>query len=61
MDTVLSLTLLVSKMLKIPRAKSEAHFLKKPAFLINKCLAQDAFKECPRTTEKLSKNTAVRE
>ena len=40
MDTELSLILLVSEMLKIPRPKAEAHFL---AFVTNKCLAQDAF------------------
>ena len=50
MDTVLSLILLVSEMLKIPRAKVEAHFLKKLAFVTNKCFAQDAFGKCPRTT-----------
>ena len=61
MDTVLSLILLVSEMLKIPRAKLEAHFLKKLAFVTNKCLAQDASRKCSRTTENLSKYTAVRE
>ena len=60
MDTVLSLTLLVSAMLKIPRAKVGAYFLKKLAFVTNKCLAQDAFGKCPRTTENLSKYTAIR-
>ena len=53
MDTVLSLILLDFDMLKIPRAKVEAHFLKKLAFVTNKCLAQDSFGECP--TENLSK------
>ena len=43
MDIVLSLILLVSEMLKIPRAKVEANFLKKLAFVTNKCLAQDSF------------------
>ena len=43
MDTELSLILLVSEMLKIPRVKVEAHFLKKFAFVTNKYLAQDAF------------------
>ena len=43
MDTVLSLILLASEMLKIQRAKVEAHFLKKLAFVTNRCLAQDAF------------------
>ena len=33
MDTVF---LLVSEVLKIPKAKIEAHFLKKPAFVTNK-------------------------
>ena len=59
-NIVLSLILLVSGMLKIPRAKVKAHFLKKLAFVTNKCLAQYAFEECPRTSEKLSKYTAVR-
>ena len=57
-DTVLYLVLLVSEM---PRAEVEAHFLKKLAFPNNKCLAQDAFGECARTTENLSKYTAARE
>ena len=56
-DTVLSLILLVSEMLKIPRAKVEVHFLKKLAFVTIKCLAQ----KCPGATENLSKYTAVRE
>ena len=55
MDTMLSLILLVPEILKIPRAKVEAHFLKKLAFVTNTCLAQDAFGKCPRTTENLSK------
>ena len=41
MDIALSLILLVSEILKIPRAKVEAHFLKKLAFVTNKCLVQD--------------------
>ena len=57
MDTVLSLILLVSEMLKIPRTKVEAHFLKKLAFVTNRCLAPDAFGKCARTTENLSKYT----
>ena len=68
MDSMLSLILSVSEMLKVPRAKVEAHFLKKIAFAITKCLAQDAFGKCPRTTENLSeqqqqqqKYTAARE
>ena len=61
MDTVFSLILLVSDMLKIPRAKVEAHFLKKLVFVTKKYLAQDAFGEYPRTTENLSKYTTVRE
>ena len=61
MDTVLSLILLVSEMLKIQRAKVEAHFFKKLAFVTNKFLAQDVFGKCTRTTENLSKYTAVRE
>ena len=51
MDAVLFLILLVSEILKIPRTKVEAHFLKKLAFVTNKCLAQDVFGECPRPTE----------
>ena len=43
--------LLVSEILKTPRAKVEAHFLKKLAFVTSKCLAQDTFGKCPRTTE----------
>ena len=61
MGTMLSLILLVSEMMKIPRAKVEAHFLKKLAFVTNKCLAQDAFGKCLRTTENLSKYTMMRE
>ena len=59
MDTVLSLILLVSEMLKIPRVKVEGHFLKKLASVTNKCLVQDAFCKFPRTTENLSKYLAV--
>ena len=55
MDTVLSLILLVSEILKIPRVRVEVHFLKKLTFVTNKCLAQDIFEKCPRTTENLSK------
>ena len=58
-DTVLSLILLVSEMLKIPRPKFEAYFLKKVAFVTNRCLAQDAFGKCPRKTENLPKYTAA--
>ena len=58
MDTVLSLILLVFEMLEISKTKVEAHFLKKLDFVTNKCLAQDAFRKCPRTTENLSKYTA---
>ena len=61
MDTMLYLILLVSEMLKISKAKIEVHFLKKLALVTKKCLAQDAFGECPRTTENLSKYTSVRE
>ena len=57
MDTVLSFILLVSEIRKIQRAKVEVHFLKKLAFVTNKCLAQDGFS----TTENLSKYKAVRE
>ena len=59
MDTVLSLILLVSEMLKIPRVKVGGHFLNKLASVNNKCLVQDAFGKFPRTTEKLSKYLAV--
>ena len=52
---------LVDTVLKIPRGKVEAQFLKKLAFVINKCLGQDAFGKCLRTTENLSKYIAVRE
>ena len=61
MDSVRSLIQLVSEMLKIPRDKFNSHFLKKFAFVTNKCSVQDAFGEYPRTTENLSKYTAVRE
>ena len=44
-----------------PRAKVEAHSLKTLAFVTKKCLAQGAFRKCPRATENLSKYTAVRE
>ena len=44
MDIVLSLILIVSQMLKLPRAKVEVHFLNKFVFVINKCLAQDPFR-----------------
>ena len=59
MDAVLSLILLVSDVLKIPKIKVEAHFLKKLNFVSNKCLTRDAFEKCPRTTENLSKFTAL--
>ena len=59
MDAVLSLVLLVSDVLKIPKIKVEAHFLKKLNFVTNKCLTRDAFEKCPRTTENLSKFTAL--
>ena len=38
MDIMLSLILLVSEMLKIPMVNVKAHFLKKLAFVIKKCL-----------------------
>ena len=53
MDTVFSLILLVSEMLKIPRSKGEAHFPRKIAFVIKKYLPQDAFGTFPRKTENL--------
>ena len=59
MATVFSLILLVFEMLNIPKTKAEAHFLKKLDFVTNKCLAQDAFGKCSRTTESLSKYTAL--
>ena len=40
-NTVLSLILLVSKMLKLRGARVEAHFLKELVFIINRCVAQD--------------------
>ena len=58
-DTVLSL--LVSEILKIPRDKVEAYFLKKLAYVTKKCFAQDAIRKSTRTTEYLSKYTALRE
>ena len=61
MDTVLLMILLVFEMLKIPRVKAEARFLKKIAFLSKKFLQQDAFGKCTRTTVNLSKFTAVHE
>ena len=61
MDAALFLILLFSEMLEIPRVKVKVYFLKKFAFVTNKCLAQDAFRECPGTTESLSKYTAVHE
>ena len=59
MDTVLSMILLVSDMLKVPRAKLEANFLKKLTYVTNNYLAHDAFGKCPRTTGNLSKYTVV--
>ena len=61
MDIVLPLILLVSEMLKILRAKVEADFLKKLASVTNKYLAQYSFGKCSRTTENLSKYTAMLE
>ena len=58
-DTVLYLILLVSEMLKIPRAKVEANFLKKLDFITSKCMVQDAFEKFPRTKENLLKYTAA--
>ena len=59
MDSVLYLILLISEILNITKAKVKAHFLKKLAFVTNKCLAQDAFRKHPRITENLSNYTAV--
>ena len=59
MDTVLSMILLVSDMLKVPRAKLEANFLKKLTYVTKNYLAHDAFGKCPRTTGNLSKYTVV--
>ena len=59
MDTALTLILLVSEILKTPKTKVEAHFLKKLDFVINICLAQDVFVICPMTTENHSKYTAL--
>ena len=58
-DTVLSLILLVSERLKIPRTKVETNFLKKINFVTNKWFAQDAFGKYQMTTENLSKQTVV--
>ena len=44
-----------------PRAKVEAYFLEKLAFVTKKCLAKLVFGKCPRTTENLSKYAAQRE
>ena len=57
MDTVLSLILLLSEMLKIPKTKVEAHFLKKLDFVTNKCLAQDAFGKCQKGQKKTFQTT----
>ena len=59
MDTMLSLILLVFEMLKLPKTKVEAQFLKKLDFVSSKCLALDAFRKCPRLTENLPKYTAL--
>ena len=59
METALSLILLDSEILKIPKVK--AHFLKKLAFVTNNCLAQDVVRKNPRTTEILSNYTPARE
>ena len=61
MNTALSLILLVSEMLEIPGAKVEVNFLNKLAFVTNKCLGSDAFGNCPKTTENLSKYAAFLE
>ena len=53
MDTVLPLILLVSEMLKIPRAKVEAHFLKKHAFVCNQQMFST---RCPWIMSKDSRN-----
>ena len=58
MDILLSLILVVSEMLKIPRSKGEAHFLKRLAFVTNKYLAQDTVETFPRTTETLKNSSA---
>ena len=55
MDIALSLILLFSEMQKIPNVKVKEYFLKKLAFVTNKCLVQNAFRKCPKTTENLSK------
>ena len=43
MDTVLPLIVLAFEMLKIPKTKVEARFLKKRDFVTNKCLALGSF------------------
>ena len=50
-----SLTLLVFEMLKFPKAKIDARFLKELDFVTNNCLAQNVSRECRRKTENLSK------
>ena len=55
MDTVLSLILLVSEILIIPKTEFEANFFKKLAFVTNKCLPQDAFDN--RRQQKTFENT----
>ena len=60
MYTLLSLILLVSEMLKIPRAKVEAHFLKKLDLVTNKCLAQEKpFFENVQGQQKAFQNTQL--
>ena len=60
MDTVLFLILSISDMLKILSAKVGDHFLKKLAFVTNRCLAHDAFRKIPRAIKKISKYITVR-
>ena len=55
MDTVLSLILLVSEMLKYPWAKVEAHFLMKLAFVNNKCLFTRCLRKMSKDNRKLFK------
>ena len=44
-----------------PRAKVEAYFLEKLAFVTKKCLAKRVFGKCRGKTENLSKYAAQRE
>ena len=55
MDTLLSLTLSVSEVLAIPRTYVETHFLKKLAFVNNKCFKMPS--ESAQGQQKTFQNT----